>query len=154
MNTNLIILISECIEWNFAIGSILLHLKYFTSRIFQDKIELTVFKSASGKNFTKVKLRCHWGYRIVVKLAICWHSDIGCQDTSGCVFCDLNCHFGVHSIVVNICICSGYFTNSIGMCTFFIIWNSVKLDRAVCPILLRLENLTVFKQLEAESICL
>ena len=154
MHANFIILISERIEGYFTWSIIGLRLKYFTSRIFQDKTELSIFKSASGKNFTKVKLRCHWRYRIVVKLTIRWHNNIGCQDTSCCVFCDVNCHFGVHSIVVNICICSCYFTNSVGMCTFFIIWNSVKLDRAVCPILLRLENLTVFKQLEAESICL
>ena len=43
MNTNLIILICERIEWNFSIGSILLRLKYFTSRIFQDKTELSIF---------------------------------------------------------------------------------------------------------------
>ena len=39
------------------------------------------------------------------------------------------------------------------MSAFFIVWNSVKLDRAVSRILLRLKHLTVFKQLEGEGIC-
>ena len=43
MNTNLIILICERIEGYFTWSIIGLRLKYFTSRIFQDKTELAIF---------------------------------------------------------------------------------------------------------------
>ena len=154
VNTYFLVLVSERIEWNFTIGTISLRLKNRTILIFQDEAELTIFKGTSCKSLTKVELCSDWGYCIVVKFAISWHCDIGCQDTSCCVFCDVNCHFGVHSIVVNICICSGYFTNSVSMSSFCCVWDRIKLDISMNVILLRLNDNAIFKQFKGEGICL
>ena len=94
-----------------------------------------------------------WGYRIVVKFAISWHCDIGCQDTSCCIFSNLNCDFRSHTIIINVCICSSYFTNGVSMGSFFVIWNGIKLDVSINVILLRLNDSAIFKQFKGKGIC-
>ena len=152
MNTYFIVLVSKRIECNFTIGVISLRLKNRTVLIFQDEAELTSFEGTSCKSLTEVKLRCYWCYRIVVKFAISWHCDIGCQDTCCRILSDINSHSSVHCIVIDIGICSSFFTNCISMSSFCCIWNGVKLDRSVSFILLRLDDIAIFKQFKGEGI--
>ena len=118
MLANFIVLICKRIEGYFTIGVISLRLKNRTILIFQDEAELTSFKGTSCKSLTEVKLCSDRSYRIVVKFAISWHCDIGCQDTCCRILSDINSHFCVHGIIINVCICSGYFANCISMSSF------------------------------------
>ena len=152
MNTYFLVLVSKRIERNFTIVVILLRLKNRTIFIFQDKTEFTIFKGTACKSLTKVELCCDWGYCIVVKFAINWHCDIGCQGTSCCVFSNLNCDFRSHTIIINVCICSSYFTNGVSIGSFFVIWNGIKLDISMNIILLRLNNSAIFKQFKGKGI--
>ena len=69
-----------------------------------------------------------------------------------CVFCDIDSHNCVHWIVINVCICSSYFTYSVSVCTYSCIWDSIKLDRSISCVLFSLDHITVFKQFECEGI--
>ena len=152
MNTYFLVLVSKRIECNFTIGIISLRLKNRTTFIFQDEAELTSFEGTSCKSLTKVELCSDWGYRIVVKFAISWHNNIGCQDTSCRILSDVNSHFCVHGIIVNVCICSSYFTNGISMSSFCCVGNRIKLDVPMNVILLRLNHMAIFKQFKGEGI--
>ena len=139
-------------EFDFTFSIIAYSFNHISFFIFQNKTKLTSSQFTTFKFLSEIELCFNWGYRIVVKFAISWHNNIGCQDTCCRVLSDVNSHFCVHGIIVNVCICSCYFTNCISMSSFFIIWNGVKLDRSVSFILLRLDYMAIFKQFKGEGI--
>ena len=89
---------------------------------------------------------------MVIKFAISWHCDISCQDTSCYILSDINSYFCVHTIIVDLCICSGYFTYCVFMSTFFCVRNRIKLDISISIILLSLNHTAIFKQFKGEGI--
>ena len=120
--------------------------------IFQYEAEFTIFKGTTCKSFREVEFCLNWSNSKVVELSVSWHCNCCVQKTCLSIFCDIYSYNCVHWIVINVCICSGFFTYSVSVCTYSGIWDWVKLNWTISCILFSLDNITVFKQFECEGI--
>ncbi len=153
MNTHLSIGKCQGIEFHFTISIVCLSLKGISFSIFQYEAKFTIFKFTSCKSFAEVKLSGYWSYCIVVEFSIFWHCNRCAQKTCSCIFRYINFYDCIHIIVVDVGICSSYFTYSVRMRTYFIVRNRVKLDSSISRIFLSLDDIAIFNQLKCEGIC-
>ena len=140
-------------EWNITSSIILNCFNYCTCRIFQYEAEFTCFKFTTCQFLSKVKLSHNWSNNIVVELSVFRHCNSSTQETCSGIFSNFNFHYCVHSIVIDICIVTSFFTHSVSVFTFSAVFNSIKSDWTVCCIFLSLDYIAIFKQFECEGIC-
>ena len=152
VSTNLSIIKGQIIKGYNTLFSIGLGLKSLTICIFQYKCKLAFFQLTACKGFAEVETSLNWSYCKVVKLSIFRHCNISSQDTRCSIFRNVNCYDCIHIVVVDVCICSSYFTYSISVRTFFIVRNRVELDGSISRIFLRLDDIAFFKQFKCEGI--
>ena len=152
VNTYLCIVKGQIIKGYNTLFSIGLGLKSLTICIFQYKCKFAFFQLTACKGFAEVETSLNWSYCKVVKLCIFRHSHLSSQDTRCSIFRNVNFYDCIHIIVVDVCICSSYFTYSISVRTFFIVRDRVKLDGSISRIFLRLDDITIFKQFKCEGI--
>ena len=152
VSTNLSIIKGQIIKGYNTLFSIGLGLKSLTIWIFQYKAEFAFFQLTACKGFAEVETSLNWSYCKVVKLCIFRHCNLSSQDTRCSIFRNVNFYDCIHIIVVDVCICSSYFTYSISVWTFFIVRNRVELDGSISRIFLRLDDITIFNQFKCEGI--
>ena len=152
VSTNLSICECQIVKGNHTTSIVSLRLKNSSVSIFQLESELTIFKSTTCKSLSEVEFSLNWCNSKVVELSICWHSNCSVQKTCLSIFCNIYSYHCIHCIVINVCICSSFFTYSVSVCTYSCIWDSIKLDRSISRILLSLDDIAVFKQFECEGI--
>ncbi len=152
VNTYLCIVKGQIIKGYNTLFSIGLGLKSLTICIFQYKCKFAFFQLTACKGFAEVETSLNWSYCKVVKLCICRHSNCSVQKTSLSVFCDVNSHNSVHWIIIDIRICSSFFTYSVSMCTCSSVRDCIELDGSIRCILFSLDDVTIFKQFKCEGI--
>ena len=145
VSTNLCVCECQIVKGDHTISIVSLSLKNSSVGIFQYEAKFTIFKSTTCESFAEVETSLNWSYCKVVELCIFWHCNISSQDTRCSIFSNVNSYYCIHIIVIDVCICSSYFTYCVSVRTFFIVRNSVELDCSVSRILLSLDYFTIFK---------
>ena len=146
------------VEWQFWEGYVTSSIIFncfndVTSSIFQYEAKFTSFKFTTCQFLSEVKLSYNWRNYIVVELCVFRHCNSSTQETCSSIFSNFNFHFCVHSIVIDVCIVTSFFTHSVSVFTFSTVFNSIKCDWTICCIFLSLNNVAVFKQFECEGTC-
>ena len=152
VSTNLCVCECQIVKSDNTISIVSLSLKNSSVGIFQYETKFTIFKNTTCKSFSEVKTSLNWCNSKVVELCIFWHCNFSSQDTRCSIFSNVNSYYCIHIIVINVGICSSYFTYCVSVRTFFIVRNSVELDCSVSRILLSLDYFTIFKQFKCEGI--
>ena len=128
VSTNLCVCECQIVKGDHTTSVVSLSLKNSSVGIFQYEAEFTIFKGTTCKSFREVEFCLNWCNSKVVELSISWHSNCSVQKTCLSIFCDIYSHNCVHWIVINVCICSNFFTYSVSVSTYSRIWDSIKLD--------------------------
>ena len=146
------------VEWQFWEGYVTSSIIFnsfnkVTSSIFQYEAKFTSFKLATSQFLSEVKLSYNWRNHIVVELCIFRHCNSSTQEACSGIFSNFDFHFCVHSIVIDVCIVTSFFTHSVSVFTFSAVFNRIKCDRSISFVFLRLDHIAIFKQFECEGIC-
>ena len=118
VSTNLRICECQIVKGDNTISVVSLSLKNSSVGIFQLESELTIFKRTTCKSFREVEFSLNWCNSKVIELSISWHCNGSVQKTCLSIFCDIYSHNCVHVVVVDVCICSSFFTYSVSVGTY------------------------------------
>ena len=152
VSTNLCICECQIVKGDHTTSIVSLSLKNSSVSIFQLETEFTIFKSTTCKSFAEVETSLNWCYCKVVEFCICRHCNSSTQETCSGIFSNFNFHFCVHSIVIDICIVTSFFTHSVSVFTYSVVFNRIKCDRSISFVFLSLDYITIFNQFKGEGI--